>query len=96
MDIVKPSILISQDYFENVNKKALTMNVSTSTNICTKFLTSLTNYLRNMDILFSFPGGDCGKGFFLVSLLVEIAAASAIKVGPAILENVGLGMGCRS
>ena len=33
-----------------------------------------------MDILFSFPGGDCGKGFFLVSLLVEIAAASAIKV----------------
>ncbi|CAI9171820.1 unnamed protein product [Rangifer tarandus platyrhynchus] len=33
----------------------------------------------NMDILFSFPGGDCGKGFFLVSLLVEIAAASAIK-----------------
>ena len=33
-----------------------------------------------MDILFSFPGGDCGKGFFLVSLLVEIAAASALKV----------------
>ena len=43
-----------------------------------------------MDILFSFPGGDCGKGFFLVSLVVETAAASAIKVCQSILENVYL------
>ncbi|XP_061260536.1 indoleamine 2,3-dioxygenase 1 [Bos javanicus] len=43
---------------------------------------------ENMDILFSFPGGDCGKGFFLVSLLVEIAAASAIKVIPSIFDAV--------
>uniref|UniRef100_A0A8C8YUJ8 Indoleamine 2,3-dioxygenase 1 n=1 Tax=Prolemur simus TaxID=1328070 RepID=A0A8C8YUJ8_PROSS len=43
---------------------------------------------ENMDILFSFPGGDCGKGFFLVSLLVEIAAASAIKVIPIIFSAV--------
>ncbi|KAM9670552.1 indoleamine 2,3-dioxygenase 1 [Dama dama] len=43
---------------------------------------------ENMDILFSFPGGDCGKGFFLVSLLVEIAAASAIKVIPIIFDAV--------
>nr|ACC96232.1 indoleamine 2,3-dioxygenase [Ovis aries] len=43
---------------------------------------------ENMDILFSFPGGDCGKGFFLVSLLVEIAAASAIKVIPNIFDAV--------
>ncbi|XP_046948112.1 indoleamine 2,3-dioxygenase 1 [Lynx rufus] len=43
---------------------------------------------ENMDILFSFPGGDCGKGFFLVSLLVEIAAASAIKVIPDLLNAV--------
>ncbi|XP_053434725.1 indoleamine 2,3-dioxygenase 1 isoform X2 [Nycticebus coucang] len=43
---------------------------------------------ENMDILFSFPGGDCGKGFFLVSLLVEIAAASAIKVIPTIFRAV--------
>uniref|UniRef100_A0A8C6CYE1 Indoleamine 2,3-dioxygenase 1 n=1 Tax=Moschus moschiferus TaxID=68415 RepID=A0A8C6CYE1_MOSMO len=43
---------------------------------------------ENMDILFSFPGGDCGKGFFLVSLLVEIAAASAIKVIPNIFNAV--------
>ncbi|XP_060042398.1 indoleamine 2,3-dioxygenase 1 [Erinaceus europaeus] len=41
---------------------------------------------NNMEILFSFPGGDCGKGFFLVSLLVETAAASAIKVIPTIFE----------
>uniref|UniRef100_A0A2K6EUZ3 Indoleamine 2,3-dioxygenase 1 n=2 Tax=Propithecus coquereli TaxID=379532 RepID=A0A2K6EUZ3_PROCO len=43
---------------------------------------------ENMDILFSFPGGNCGKGFFLVSLLVEIAAASAIKVIPIIFSAV--------
>ncbi|KAB1257758.1 Indoleamine 2; 3-dioxygenase 1 [Camelus dromedarius] len=42
----------------------------------------------NMDILFSFPGGDCGKGFFLISLLVEMAAASAIKVIPIIFKAV--------
>ncbi|XP_059541325.1 indoleamine 2,3-dioxygenase 1 [Myotis daubentonii] len=43
---------------------------------------------ENMDILFSFPGGDCGKGFFLISLLVEIEAASAIKVIPTIFHAV--------
>lgn len=43
---------------------------------------------ENMDILFSFPGGDCGKGFFLISLLVEIEAASAIKVIPTIFKAV--------
>ncbi|KAM5264351.1 LOW QUALITY PROTEIN: indoleamine 2,3-dioxygenase 1-like [Ctenodactylus gundi] len=43
---------------------------------------------ENMDILFSFPGGDCGKGFFLVSLLVEKAAFSAIKVIPRVFRAV--------
>ncbi|CAO2611684.1 Indoleamine 2,3-dioxygenase 1 [Lemmus lemmus] len=43
---------------------------------------------RNMDILFSFPGGDCGKGFFLVSLLVEIAASSAIQAVPTVCSAV--------
>ncbi|XP_032269217.1 indoleamine 2,3-dioxygenase 1 [Phoca vitulina] len=43
---------------------------------------------ENMDILFWFPGGDCSKGFFLVSLLVEIAAASAIKVIPDLFRAV--------
>uniref|UniRef100_A0A8C3H780 Indoleamine 2,3-dioxygenase 1 n=1 Tax=Chrysemys picta bellii TaxID=8478 RepID=A0A8C3H780_CHRPI len=37
-------------------------------------------YVENLDILFSFPGGDSNKGFFLVSLLVEAAAAAGIKV----------------
>lgn len=41
---------------------------------------------ENMDTLFSFRDGDCSKGFFLVSLLVEIAAASAIKVIPTIFH----------
>ena len=42
----------------------------------------------NMDILFSFPGGDCSKGFFLVSLLVETAAFSAVKIVPTVLSAV--------
>ncbi|XP_051038127.1 indoleamine 2,3-dioxygenase 1 [Phodopus roborovskii] len=43
---------------------------------------------ENMDILFSFPGGDCGKGFFLVSLLVEIAASPAIQAIPTVSSAV--------
>ncbi|XP_055449377.1 indoleamine 2,3-dioxygenase 1 isoform X2 [Psammomys obesus] len=43
---------------------------------------------ENMDILFSFPGGDCSKGFFLVSLLVEIAASPAIQAIPAVSNAV--------
>ncbi|XP_042639596.1 indoleamine 2,3-dioxygenase 1 [Orycteropus afer afer] len=43
---------------------------------------------ENMDILFSLPGGDCSKGFFLVSLLVEMAAASAIKEIPIIFNAI--------
>lgn len=42
----------------------------------------------NMDILFSFPGGNCGKGFFLVSLLVEIAASPAIQAIPTVFSAV--------
>ncbi|KAM5312302.1 indoleamine 2,3-dioxygenase 1 isoform 1-T1 [Glossophaga mutica] len=41
---------------------------------------------ENMDILFSFPGEDCSKGFFLISLLVEIEAAKAIKDIPSIFK----------
>lgn len=35
---------------------------------------------RNMDLIFSFPGGESCRGFFIVSLLVEMAAASGITV----------------
>uniref|UniRef100_A0A3B4WHL6 Indoleamine 2,3-dioxygenase 1-like n=1 Tax=Seriola lalandi dorsalis TaxID=1841481 RepID=A0A3B4WHL6_SERLL len=33
---------------------------------------------RNMDLIFSFPGGESCRGFFIVSLLVEMAASSGI------------------
>lgn len=42
---------------------------------------SLTN--RNMDLIFSFPGGESCRGFFIVSLLVEVAASSGITVSMA-------------
>uniref|UniRef100_A0A3B4WCE3 Indoleamine 2,3-dioxygenase 1-like n=1 Tax=Seriola lalandi dorsalis TaxID=1841481 RepID=A0A3B4WCE3_SERLL len=35
---------------------------------------------RNMDLIFSFPGGESCRGFFIVSLLVEMAASSGIVV----------------
>lgn len=33
-----------------------------------------------MDLMFSFPGGETCRGFFVVSLLVEMAASSGIAV----------------
>uniref|UniRef100_A0A674I5C2 Indoleamine 2,3-dioxygenase 1 n=1 Tax=Terrapene triunguis TaxID=2587831 RepID=A0A674I5C2_9SAUR len=45
-------------------------------------------YVENLDILFSFPGGDSNKGFFLVSLLVEAAAAAGIKAIPIIVNAI--------
>ncbi|CAM2108463.1 indoleamine 2,3-dioxygenase 1 isoform X3 [Caretta caretta] len=44
--------------------------------------------VENLDILFSFPGGDSNKGFFLVSLLVEAAAATGIKAIPMIINAI--------
>ncbi|XP_043392333.1 indoleamine 2,3-dioxygenase 1 isoform X1 [Chelonia mydas] len=44
--------------------------------------------VENLDILFSFPGGDSNKGFFLVSLLVEAAAAAGIKAIPMIINAI--------
>jgi len=35
---------------------------------------------RNMELIFSFPGGESCRGFFMVSLLVEMAASSGITV----------------
>ncbi|XP_059215602.1 indoleamine 2,3-dioxygenase 2-like [Centropristis striata] len=34
--------------------------------------------IGNMDLIFSFPGGESCRGFFMVSLLVEMAASSGI------------------
>nr|BAU94261.1 indoleamine 2,3-dioxygenase 1 [synthetic construct] len=44
--------------------------------------------IENLDTIFSFPGGESSKGFFLVSLLVEIAAASGIKAIPTVINAV--------
>ncbi|XP_043537409.1 indoleamine 2,3-dioxygenase 1 isoform X1 [Chiloscyllium plagiosum] len=38
-----------------------------------------TMELRNLDIIFKLPGGDSIKGFFLVTLKVELAAVQGIK-----------------
>uniref|UniRef100_A0A8C6L5E5 Indoleamine 2,3-dioxygenase 1 n=1 Tax=Nothobranchius furzeri TaxID=105023 RepID=A0A8C6L5E5_NOTFU len=38
--------------------------------------------IGNMDLIFSFPGGESCRGFFMVSLLVEMAASSGITVSP--------------
>ncbi|XP_020494857.1 indoleamine 2,3-dioxygenase 2-like [Labrus bergylta] len=34
--------------------------------------------IRNMDLIFSFPGGESCRGFFIVSQLVEMAASSGV------------------
>ncbi|XP_029962703.1 indoleamine 2,3-dioxygenase 2-like [Salarias fasciatus] len=34
--------------------------------------------VQNLDLIFSFPGGESCRGFFIVSLLVEMAASSGI------------------
>ncbi|KAM9364467.1 indoleamine 2,3-dioxygenase 2-like isoform 2-T2 [Pholidichthys leucotaenia] len=35
--------------------------------------------IGNMDLIFSFPGGESCKGFFIVSMLVEMAASLGIR-----------------
>lgn len=35
---------------------------------------------RNLEVLVSLPGGESLQGFFLVTLLVELAAVPALKV----------------
>ncbi|KAM9847662.1 indoleamine 2,3-dioxygenase 2-like [Aulostomus maculatus] len=34
--------------------------------------------IGNMDLIFSFPGGESSRGFFIVSVIVEMAASSGI------------------
>jgi len=35
---------------------------------------------RNLELLVSLPGGDSVRGFFMVTLLVELAAVPALRV----------------
>ncbi|TWW59943.1 Indoleamine 2,3-dioxygenase 2 [Takifugu flavidus] len=44
--------------------------------------------LGNLELLVSIPGGDCAQGFFLVTLLVELAAASGIWNIPTVINGV--------
>ncbi|XP_062855390.1 indoleamine 2,3-dioxygenase 1 isoform X2 [Trichomycterus rosablanca] len=42
----------------------------------------------NLELLFSLPGGESVRGFFLVTLLVEVAAVPALKAIPEVIEGV--------
>lgn len=35
---------------------------------------------RNLELVVSLPGGDSVRGFFMVTLLVELAAVPALRV----------------
>ncbi len=44
-----------------------------------KFIVLLAS-CRNLELLVSLPGGDSVRGFFMVTLLVELAAVPALRV----------------
>nr|BAU94262.1 indoleamine 2,3-dioxygenase 2 [synthetic construct] len=44
--------------------------------------------IENLDTIFSLPGGESLRGFFLVTLLVEIAAVPGIKAIPQVINAV--------
>ncbi|XP_007545407.1 indoleamine 2,3-dioxygenase 2-like [Poecilia latipinna] len=44
--------------------------------------------IGNMDLIFSFPGGETCRGFFMVSLLVEMAASSGITGSLEVMHAV--------
>nr|XP_046258068.1 indoleamine 2,3-dioxygenase 2-like [Scatophagus argus] len=44
--------------------------------------------IGNMDLIFSFPGGESCRGFFIVSLLVEMAASSGIMGALEVMHAV--------
>ncbi|XP_060737272.1 indoleamine 2,3-dioxygenase 1 [Tachysurus vachellii] len=44
--------------------------------------------MENLELLFSLPGGESVRGFFLVTLLVELAAVPALKAIPEVIGGV--------
>uniref|UniRef100_A0AAQ4PAZ8 Indoleamine 2,3-dioxygenase 1 n=1 Tax=Gasterosteus aculeatus aculeatus TaxID=481459 RepID=A0AAQ4PAZ8_GASAC len=48
-------------------------------------------YAQNLEVLVSLPGGDSTRGFFLVTLLVELAAVPALRNIPAVINGVRCG-----
>ncbi|XP_035591872.1 indoleamine 2,3-dioxygenase 2-like isoform X5 [Oncorhynchus keta] len=47
--------------------------------------------IENLELLFTLPGGDSVRGFFMVTLLVELAAVPAIKSIPLVINGVQCG-----
>ncbi|MED6246496.1 hypothetical protein ATANTOWER_018825 [Ataeniobius toweri] len=47
--------------------------------------------MENLEVLVRIPGGDSVKGFFLVTLLVELAAVPAIRSIPTVINGVRCG-----
>ncbi|XP_023273971.1 indoleamine 2,3-dioxygenase 2-like [Seriola lalandi dorsalis] len=47
--------------------------------------------MENLELLVSLPGGDSVRGFFLVTLLVELAAVPALRSIPTVVNGVGCG-----
>ncbi|XP_015827846.1 indoleamine 2,3-dioxygenase 1 [Nothobranchius furzeri] len=47
--------------------------------------------MENLELLIRLPGGESGRGFFLVTLLVELAAVPAIRSIPHVINGVRSG-----
>ncbi|XP_070992508.1 indoleamine 2,3-dioxygenase 2-like isoform X1 [Oncorhynchus clarkii lewisi] len=47
--------------------------------------------MENLELLVTLPGGDSVRGFFMVTLLVELAAVPAIKSIPLVINGVQCG-----
>ncbi|KAM9858646.1 indoleamine 2,3-dioxygenase 1 [Aulostomus maculatus] len=47
--------------------------------------------MENLELLVSFPGGDSVRGFFMVTLLVELAAVPALRSIPVVINCVRCG-----
>ncbi|KAM4616717.1 indoleamine 2,3-dioxygenase 1 [Polymixia lowei] len=47
--------------------------------------------MENLELLFTLPGGDSVRGFFMVTLLVELAAVPALRSVPIVINGVRCG-----
>ncbi|XP_078105970.1 indoleamine 2,3-dioxygenase 1 [Sander vitreus] len=47
--------------------------------------------MENLELMFSLPGGDSVRGFFMVTLLVELAAVPALRNIPVVINGVRCG-----
>ncbi|XP_070690186.1 indoleamine 2,3-dioxygenase 1 [Pempheris klunzingeri] len=47
--------------------------------------------MENLELLLSLPGGDSVRGFFIVTLLVELAAVPALRSIPVVIDGVRCG-----